>query len=335
MTVEAAWPGIGWENGEVQELGFDRVRLSAAAGYLAKEAGGRPYRVLVVRHGRVVAEWNYRVNPLERRSIGAAGDAVTSCLLGIAISEGVVRSEADRVTKYYPELAEAVAGRATGVGDAGLVPDPAVTFDDALNGPPGSPGSEGEGPGAFKSQRCAISVVQHALASAYRLYQTRDPGRGGGLGLLAEWRIRDRIGAGWQWEYTHLGLPATAPAGVIGYHTEFLMTAYDMARLGLLWLRGGTWRDQQVIPSAWMDKVVNGQTTGGPEAASGLRLGFWRGRSDRLLPHEPQGCFSAVGESAQQVWVCPALDLVVAQNPGLDEAGSAALHELIVEAVRG
>ena len=38
------------------------------------------------------------------------------------------------------------------------------------------------------------------------------------------------------------------------YH--FSMSPRDMARFGLLILRDGRWRDQQLVPSSWMDRML-------------------------------------------------------------------------------
>ena len=51
----------------------------------------RPYAVLIARHGRIVAEWNFRIDPLEPARMASASKSLYSSVLGIAIGEGVIR----------------------------------------------------------------------------------------------------------------------------------------------------------------------------------------------------------------------------------------------------
>jgi CubicO group peptidase (beta-lactamase class C family) len=78
-------------------------------------------------------------------------------------------------------------------------------------------------------------------------------------------------------------------------------TARGFARFGLLYLRGGAWEGEQIIPSAW----VNFSRT--PSPASPEYGAYWW-----LDPTRP-GVFVAVGMYGQYIAVDPAHDLVVVQ----------------------
>ena len=104
-------PGAEWAVAEPEEAGFDRSRLAHAAEWQANDADGQPYAVLIARHGRIVAEWNFRIDPLEPARMASASKSLYSSVLGVAIGEGVIRSADDRVVDYYPELMDVPPGR--------------------------------------------------------------------------------------------------------------------------------------------------------------------------------------------------------------------------------
>jgi CubicO group peptidase (beta-lactamase class C family) len=45
--------------------------------------------------------------------------------------------------------------------------------------------------------------------------------------------------------------------------------------------------------------------------------GFWTNDYGQLWPNLPRDSFAASGTGGQHIWVCPSLELVVAQSPGL------------------
>ena len=73
-----------------------------------------------------------------------------------------------------------------------------------------------------------------------------------------------------------------------------------MAKIGYLYLRNGAWEGQQLVPSAWIDKIVHGTVNAG----MGFRYSnlFWE------LPHE-HGYFAS-GRYGQSIIVLPDLDIV-------------------------
>jgi hypothetical protein len=85
-----------------------------------------------------------------------------------------------------------------------------------------------------------------------------------------------------------------------------------MAKIGYLWLHGGRWKDQQIVPSAWMAAAIQ-------RHAHVLRgdygYGLWVNRE-----HEPI-LFEANGRGGQRIIVLPTENLVVAITGGAFEPG--------------
>ena len=110
--------------------------------------------------------------------------------------------------------------------------------------------------------------------------------------------------------------PSFDPTGVWHGGSRLNMATLDFARLGLLYLRGGTWNDEQLLPDGWAEFV----RTPSP-ASSGYGAQFWINGGGR---------FSMVGIFGQQVHIAPDLDLVVAVNNGGGSAtGVAQLFESV------
>ena len=118
--------------------------------------------------------------------------------------------------------------------------------------------------------------------------------------------------------FTPLGIDAVGLAfdgtGVWYGGSQANMATRDFARLGLLYLRGGVWEDEPLLPDGWAEFVRTPSPTN-----DGYGAQFWV---------EGGGRFSMVGLFGQRVLIAPDLDLVVAVNNSAASTGEvAALFE--------
>lgn len=81
-------------------------------------------------------------------------------------------------------------------------------------------------------------------------------------------------------------------------------TARDFARFGLLYLRGGAWDGQQVLPEAWVEYA----RTVAPACATGEYGAHWW-----IYPERP-GVFWASGFQGQRIIVAPEHDIVIVRS---------------------
>jgi hypothetical protein len=51
------YPDVEWEQASRSEAGFDSAKLSDAGRCLAGKVGNGHYRVVIIRHGHLVAKW--------------------------------------------------------------------------------------------------------------------------------------------------------------------------------------------------------------------------------------------------------------------------------------
>lgn len=106
----------------------------------------------------------------------------------------------------------------------------------------------------------------------------------------------------------------------------FHLSARDMARIGVLVLNEGRWRDAQLIPSAWIRESTRVHTTDvGPAFASRGAYGllWWI-----LEDVAGQRVVYASGAGGQRIYIVPSLDLVVVHVVDTYQNRSASDHSL-------
>jgi CubicO group peptidase (beta-lactamase class C family) len=104
----------------------------------------------------------------------------------------------------------------------------------------------------------------------------------------------------------------------------FRMTARDMARFGLLYLRGGKWRAEQLIPSQWVRDSTTAYSVADGNARdnySGYGYLWWVAVNGNHYPkvEVPDGSFSAWGAGGHFIAVIPALNIVVVHRVNTDD----------------
>jgi len=110
--------------------------------------------------------------------------------------------------------------------------------------------------------------------------------------------------------FAPLGIEKTIPkfdkSGTFIGSSYCFMRAEDFARVGLLALRGGTWRGEQLLPPSWIDFA---RTAGPaqPEDGRGYGAQWW------LNMFSPGG-FSMNGYEGQWVACCPNRDLILVRH---------------------
>jgi CubicO group peptidase (beta-lactamase class C family) len=94
--------------------------------------------------------------------------------------------------------------------------------------------------------------------------------------------------------------------------------AYDMARFGYLTLRGGRWKDRQILSPDWVRMAL---TPTKPQPQYGF-MNWYNNRDGKLLPHAPRSAFMHIGNGTNAIYVDRDHDLVVVlrwiQTPAID-----------------
>lgn len=102
------------------------------------------------------------------------------------------------------------------------------------------------------------------------------------------------------------------------YHIH--LSTRDMARIGYLMLRQGSWSGEQVVPRQWVTastSLITPRVEMNPEARRDAPFGYgylWWILDDPDLGPEFAGAYAAHGMLGQHILVVPALDLVIAHK---------------------
>jgi len=120
------------------------------------------------------------------------------------------------------------------------------------------------------------------------------------------------------------------PIESLQYHYEsysmhpyynFRMSARDLARFALLFLREGRWQDQQIIPTDWVQESTATYSQTGPDSGYGYM--WWTGVKGGLFPNVEvkEHSYYASGWGGHEAIVLPYRKLVVVHRVNTDEAG--------------
>lgn len=306
------WPGERWAVVEPAAAGMDGDRLEAALRFAADHDSRG---VVVVRGGRIVAERYWKGwDAQTMRDMFSAQKSVTSTLVGIAQAQGLLPDLDASVATWFPEWKGTPKAR--------------ITVRHLLSMTSG-----------LEASRKVL--LQHMLArdkTAYtlRLPQVHPPGQRWEYGnpayaLLIELVTRatkqgrqafasktllEPLGM----KRTRLGLTQVNQRGRWKLtHEGCEISCRDMARFGLLALRGGRWRERQVVPAAYLARATrhNGSTNPAYGYLWWLNSGsshirpMGRLRKGRMWPSCPTDAYAALGARDSKIYVVPSLDLVV------------------------
>jgi CubicO group peptidase (beta-lactamase class C family) len=219
------------------------------------------YGLLVVKDGSLIAEQYFNGGSIDRRQdLASVTKSFTSALMGIAFRECDLEGIDQKMIEFFPEYADQLE-------------DPRkseITLENMLKMRSGYPWEEFTPPymnQLFRSPRWIGHIVDFPLTS--------DPGTqfgysnltahltgvvvakscGQSLYILAEDYLMEPIdGEMGAWTYD--------PSGFNYGSGALALTARDAARFGLLYLNGGRFQDEQIIPSEWVEASLARYSTG-------------------------------------------------------------------------
>jgi CubicO group peptidase (beta-lactamase class C family) len=99
------------------------------------------------------------------------------------------------------------------------------------------------------------------------------------------------------------------------------MRPRDLARIGMMMLKGGTWEDRQVVPAQWIVRSTTPMVDIDETRQYGYhwylgKFGFTLSARPRWDRSQLERYWGAIGNGGQRLYVFPRLDLVVAITAG-------------------
>jgi len=330
------YPEKDWKILSPHDAGLSPEKLDA----LRDLVGGRG---CVVRHGFMVYSWG---DQSKSSDVASAMKPIISTLLLIAVQEGRIKSVDGLVADFEPRLKTINNGKDAGITWRHLA-------------------SQTSGYGLVEPAGESWSYNDFALALYYDTL-TRKVFRTNGTEVL-----RTRIAGPLQFE-DHFTFEAFGPNDRPG---RLALSVRDFARFGLLYLRGGKWKDHQLLkpeliriattspvpigtpPTSGKEArmLPHQRSIGGGKNITPIGPGYysfnwWLNRTNksgqRLFVDAPTDTCVASGHGGMRMlWVIPSLDLIVSWNdsviddhdasPGNPNSRCNQAARLMVEAVQG
>lgn len=336
QSPDTPWPTQDWPVGDPVDL--DAVLDPIFATELG-EGLGETRAVVVIRNGRLVHE-RYRdgYDPDTRHVSWSVAKSVTSALVGRAVQTGLIASVDDPMPaafepddprsqiswRHWLQMLDGLDYDEFGIplidNDTTQMMFGEGRYDIAAYarehfGPAHTPGEH------WAYSTAGMHLIARALQSLLPgtcLDPDDDP---------RSCRADPQVMKDWMDAvlFTPLGIDAVAEFDAVGTMlggSNVYMSARDYARFGLLYLRGGVWDGEQLLPDGWVDFSRSNPAT---SDNGDYGAGFWPSPENPDNPDisfvAPFDAFHAGGRQGQIIWIVPSRDLIFVRNGNMPDTG--------------
>ena len=261
------------------------------------------YAMVTVKDGVIIDEFyqdGYDENSVFQ--LNSCTKFFTGALIGIAIEQGYLGGVDDPLSDYLPQVLD--------LEDSGKQQ---ITLHHLLTHTSGLEWYEWAGRSNWQEFRTSENWVDYILNR--NLIST--PGSSfaystGNSHLLAA-ALENATGMG-ELEFAHknlfdaLGMTSVVwgmdPQGVADGGNGIAMTVQDAARFGQLYLQGGQWNGEQLIPAQWVKQSTTAKNNGAGDGTGSYGYQWW------IRSFQGYDTFYAFGAHGQFIFVVPQLELV-------------------------
>ncbi|PCJ54851.1 MAG: hypothetical protein COA70_03950 [Planctomycetota bacterium] len=293
----APWPTVDWSTSTPQAEGMDPNGIRTAFQYGAAHGSNA---MLVIRNGYIVAEWYAPGWAQDQQEDGfSMAKSVSSSLYGAAIAEGIFPDIDTKASTYIQEwndpahqdvrlrnLLSMNSGLHwdffTDYIFLGLANDQnqfAINLD--MDDVPGGTwiynNSASQMLSAVFKRHTGVNIDRYAQRRLFNVIGMHD----------ATW-MQDNSG------------------NTLTYRSVFA-SGREFAKFGYLFLRGGEWDGQQVVPRSWVRNSARPSQTENPFYG----YLWWLNTGGMAMQDVPADAFYAAGAFVKRIYVVPSQDLVV------------------------
>lgn len=261
--------------------------------------------LLVIRHGSIVTEAHYApFQPQLKHAVNSVTKSVMGTLVSIALKEKTLATLDQPVIEFFPgrTIANLDSNKKAMTLRSLLDLTSGLDWQEPIaNTPPES---------MLQMERSADwvdFVLNRPMAQAPGLAFNYNSGSWHLLSaILARKSASDTLLYAREKLFTPLGISDVAwrrdPQDIAIGGYGLYMLPRDMAKLGYLYLRRGEWAGQRLLPSAWIDQILQAQVD--MQIGGGLRYanGWW------VMPEKR--VYFAMGYLSQMIIVLPDQDIV-------------------------
>jgi CubicO group peptidase (beta-lactamase class C family) len=294
------------------------------------------HSVLLVKTGKLaLEEYFYGTHQNHMHHIQSDTKSVTSMLIGIAVDKDFIKGVNQPILDFFPEITPANLNADKRV----------ITIEHLLMMAPGLQCQDSYRYGwrGLSEMRQSADWIQFMLD----LPMAEAPGTRfeycNGASFLLSAIIQKATGIktlefAEEHLFGHLGItdlkwPANPQGITIGWG-EMRLRPRDMAKIGYMMLKGGSWKGKQIVSHNWVNESTQAHIKAG-----GYQYGYqwWRGKT--IADNRVIEAFWAWGHGGQFIFVLPEMDLVVVftakpyDNPGYSERAFNMMTKYIIPAV--
>ncbi|MCA9921666.1 MAG: serine hydrolase [Anaerolineales bacterium] len=241
-------PGNDWEVSTPAEEGLDSDLVAEM--YLEAAGLETIYSLLVFKNGKLIAEDYFHVGSADQQvNIHSVTKSINSALVGIALEEGCLTSVDQKMMEFFPELSN-------------QIPDPRkneITIRQMLQMRAGYPWEEST------AELFELLYSGFHASTLADVPLVRDPGTDFEYSNLTSHILGIIVARACETDLKtfaqeHLFSPLDIEPGFwqtdwegnyLGF-SDIHLSAYDMAKFGLLYLNDGEYNGQQIVPADWV-----------------------------------------------------------------------------------
>jgi CubicO group peptidase (beta-lactamase class C family) len=303
--MNLVYPEVNWLYAQPEDVGVDSKILSAI-GQRYFTTSSHVDAFLVVRHGQVIWEQSapdYAIN--QRHYLRSITKSVLSTLFGIALQEGLFTDPEQLIIDFFPEISIGAVN-----GFSAVTLHHLLTMRSGIIWRTGSWGAEPMMDRLWHSANWQNFIfklpVRRNLIGRYQYNSANSH-----LLSIILFRITGRSAREYANQKLFLPLGFASNVGTEDWQRDpqgnntggwgLSLNVYELARIGLLYLRNGVWQDKQILPEKWVEKATHlpdGQN-------SGYGYQWWL----RKINHSP--VFAGIGVGGQYLFCLPEQDLIV------------------------
>ena len=289
---------------------------------------------LVIKNGYIVGQWG-DINRVDMTF--SVTKSYLSTVAGLAVDNGLIKSVTDKVNQYvWDETFEGEhnskitwehlltqssdwSGNLFGLNDWADRPPKEGSIDDWKNRKLLDPGT------VFEYNDVRVNLLAYSLLQVWR-----KP-----LPVVLKEKIMDPIGASttWRWygyenSFVNVdGLMMQSVSGGGHHGGGIFINTLDHARLGLLFLRNGKWKNQQLLSEKWINAVQQ------PSVAN-KNYGYmwWLNTDEAQMKSISPTVYFALGYGGNYIIIDKEHDLVVVAR-WMDEAKMRDVLKLIIQSI--
>lgn len=333
-----AWPTAGWETGELpldSKAAVDAL-VAEAMGKRVSDVMGQTRGLVIIWRGKLVAEaYAEHFTPDTKQISWSMAKSVTQALVGRAVRLGLIEDiDAPMPSPFkagdkrrditWRQWMQAIDGQDYHELDGD--PDPtksdvvqlmygdgrfdAMAYSEKAFPLVHEPGTH------WNYSTPAFHLIGWALQDQIETARIV-----GNTMTRIDWSLGEREQQTESWFrenfFAPLGMKATIEFDARGTYLGGSLvwaSARDFAKFGYLYLRGGVWEGERLLPEGWVDFA---RAPGPASNTNVYGAGWWIIPPEGPLTHnqnadsEPRDAFHAGGHEGQTIWVVPSRDLVI------------------------